>query len=172
MKPLGPTLGILLTCGLLLRPAQADPMPEYAMKAAYLYNFALFTEWPASGDSVLNLCVIGKDPFGPALDSIDGKVINGMRLSVRRQDKSDNLKACQILFVSEAEEANWPKWLKELEEAPVLTVTDDEELLKAGAMIGLSVENRHLTFAINAEAAKRAHLSISSKLLRLAKAVH
>ena len=168
----GHLLKIALACGMTLSySAPADPMPEYSMKAAFLYNFALFTEWPQLPEDSLNLCVLGKDPLGTALDAVEGKQINGLRLTVSRI-KIGSVRNCQILFLGEAEGVNIRRLLVDLEEVPVLTVTDNESLLQAGVMIGLTVENKRLTFDINAEAAQRAHLSISSKLLRLARNVY
>lgn len=169
----GLLLNIALACGMTLSSsASADPIPEYAMKAAYLYNFALFTEWPALPDDNLNLCVLGKDPFGTALDAVEGKPVRGLRLTVNRIGKTGSIEHCQILFLRETEGVNIRRLLADLEEAPVLTVTDNDSLMQAGVMIGMTIENKHLTFDINAEAARRAHLSLSSKLLRLARTVY
>lgn len=172
MRP-GLLLGIALACGMVQsRPVAAEPMPEYAMKAAYLYNFALFTEWPALPDDQLNLCILGKDAFGAALDSIDGKIVNGLRLSVHRISGSSRARQCQILFLGTSDRVNFRRLLHDIEDLPVLTVTDNDDLVQAGIMIRMSIENKRLTFEINTEAARRARLAISSKLLRLAKTVY
>lgn len=172
MRP-GLLLSIAMACGMLQsRPLAADPMPEYAMKAAYLYNFALFTEWPALPDNQLNLCLLGKDSFGAALESIDGKLVNDLRLSVHRISGSSSAKHCQILFLGTTDGINIHRLLHDIEDEPVLTVTDNDDLVQAGIMIRMSIENKRLIFDINTEAARRARLAISSKLLRLAKTVY
>lgn len=172
MKP-GLLLSIALACSMAQsRSLAAESMPEYAMKAAYLYNFALFTEWPALPDDQLKLCLLGKDSFGAALDNLDGKPVNGLHLSVNRIASLSDARHCQILFLGETQGVNIRRLLLDIEDAPVLTVTDNEDLLQAGVMIRMSLENKRLTFEINTEAARRARLSISSKLLRLAKNVY
>ena len=146
----------------------AEPISEYAMKATYLYNFAVFTEWPSGGET-LNLCLIGQDRFGSALGRIEGKNVNGRRLSVARLSTVHNIKSCHILFVSEDEVLNMRSILDEVGELPVLIVTDTP--VQSGAMIVVAAEGQRLTFDINNELAKRARLNISSKLLQLAKNV-
>ncbi len=147
----------------------ADPVPEYAMKATYLYNFAIFTEWPTSSSDTFNLCILGQDNFGPALNGIEGKKVHGSRLAIARLSSLHNLKSCQILFIGEQEAANMRKILDMLGDAPVLTVTDAAAQTASGAIIRLSLDGQRLAFDINAEAAHRSQLHISSKLLQLAK---
>lgn len=137
------------------------------MKATYLYNFAVFTEWPTVTGDTFNLCVLGQDNFGQALNKIEGKNINGRRLSVFRLSTLHNVKSCHMLFVSEHDAPRMPRILEELGDAPVLTVTDTP--VQSGTMIAISLDGRRLTFDVNAEAAKRSRLNISSKLLQLAK---
>jgi hypothetical protein len=173
MKTLRLLLCILLVCGTGQGGSlAAEVVPEYAMKAAYLYNFALFTEWPAPPGASLNLCVLGKESMGDEFEKLEGKLVNGQRMAVSRVNGRDDIAHCQILFLGEAEGINIHHLLKEIDDAPVLTVADNENLMQTGVMIGMSIQNKRLTFDINPHAAKRAHLSISSKLLRLARKVH
>lgn len=167
----GLVIGLVLACGLAqARPLSPEPMPEYAMKAAYLYNFALFTEWPTTPGEQLNLCLLGRDAFGTAIDSIDGKPVNGMRIEVSRVTAAGNISHCQMLFLGELDGVNPQRLLRDIEGLPMLTVTDDSAL--DGVMIRMSIRNKRLTFEINSEAVRRARLTLSSKLLRLASNVY
>lgn len=148
---------------------QAEPVPEYDMKAIFLYNFALFTEWPAESNDRFNLCILGRDPFGASLDAIETKSINGVRINVMRISTLANAKKCHMLFFTESEFINSDKLFQSLRDTPVLTITDNENI--SSAIIRLRLDNNHLSFDINNEIAQRNHLVISSKLLRLAHAV-
>lgn len=148
-----------------------EGMPEYVMKAAFLYNFALFTEWPDLPGSTLNLCILGHPPLGDALDKIEGKQVYSRALAVSYLTNLNNLKNCQILYVDSSESAGVEKVLQRMD-TKVLTVTDSPEVMRQGFMIGMLTENRHIALEINLTAAKHAELNISSKLLRLAKTVY
>lgn len=144
-----------------------DAIPEYEMKATFLYNFAVFTEWPPDGGDTLNLCLLGQDRFGHALDNIEGKNINGRRLAVSRLSSLSNVGKCHVLFISDIEAARVRNMMDEVSGLPMLTVTDNARL--PGAMIVIVPEGRRLTFDVNIDAIRRTRLSISSKLLRLAR---
>jgi len=152
--------------------ARAEPVPEYVMKATYLYNFALYTEWPASVGDTINICVLGHEPFGSALDTINGKQVNNLALNISRVSSTSNLKLCQMVFIGEGELANAQKVIDLLGDAPVLTVMEGSAPPHFGVIVSMIVEDRKLVFNINASAARRARLNISSKLLRLARSVY
>lgn len=160
---------LFLVLGLLGFRADAEPVPEYDLKATYLYNFALFTEWPAgnAGDGSFRLCVLGKDPFGPALRRIEGKLVGGRPIAVARLTTLSAIRQCQLLFVTEREAENMSRIFAELGEASVLTVTD----VPAGppAAITLAVDNQRLVFDVALPRAQAASLVLSSKLLKLAR---
>ena len=163
---------MLIGCLWLSLTARAEPVPEYVMKATYLYNFALYTEWPASVGDTINLCVLGHEEFGSALDAINGKQVNNLSLNISRVSSTSNLKLCQMVFIGEGEANNAQKILDVLGDAPVLTVTEGPAPLHVGVIVSMVVEDRKLVFHINASAARRAKLNISSKLLRLARSVY
>jgi hypothetical protein len=147
---------------------------EYQVKAAFLYHFAKFVEWPhssTSGDSIA-VCVIGEDPFGPVLDfTFEDKSLNGRRFEVRRLAGSPELQACPILFVSRSENNKTGQILQALRQAPVLTVGESQQFQEAGGMIHLVLDESKVRFDINLAAAKDAGLRISAQLLRLARRV-
>jgi len=164
--------GICLLCS-SLPMAYADAAPEYVLKAAFIYNFATFTEWPVKSVETLNLCVLGNDPFGSALNSIEGKLVGNARLVTKHVGTSDNaLRGCHMVFISASEKDNLPAILDIARESGTLTITDVQGAARQGVMIMLTLEQKKITFEINLQAARRAKLNISSKLLRLAKAVY
>lgn len=150
----------------------ADPVPEYDMKAAFLYNFASFTEWPEPIVGNFNLCIFGNDPIGPSLDALEGKLLQGAHLTVVRITADTQARQCHLLYLSDPEHSNTRHMLNGLAELPILTVTGESNQEGPGAMISMTLENRKLTFEVNYEAARRARLSLSSKMLRLAQRVH
>jgi hypothetical protein len=149
----------------------AEPVPENAMKAAFVYNFALFTEWPAHTD-VINVCIPSGDSLAYAFDGMEGKDVRGMRMSVTRLGANANVSNCQILYLGESDRSRVQDLLNRVGNAPILTVTDVDGLLEQGVMIGMFESNRRLAVEVNLEASKRAGLAISSKLLRLARRVY
>ena len=150
--------------------------PEYAVKSAFLFNFAKFVEWPEGtfrvAEGQLRVCVLGDDPFGPVLDeTIAGKEMVGVRLSVERLGRADEATQCAIVFFGPSEAASRRDALDYFREKPVLTVGEGQDFAEAGGVIGMFIESNRVRFAINPEAAERARLKISSKLLSLARIV-
>jgi hypothetical protein len=152
-----------------------EPAPlEYDLKAAFLYNFVKFVEWPpdafAGPRSPLTICVYGQDPFGDSLDGVvRGETLGERGLLVQRPEGLDDLRDCRVLFVSRSERQRLPEILSRVEGAPVLTVGETDGFLRAGGMIDFVLEDNKVRFLINQDAAERSRLRISSKLLRLAK---
>jgi hypothetical protein len=155
-------------------PAVAAEMSrEYLIKAAFLYNFAKFTEWPASAfasiDTPLTICVLGEDPFGAALDAIDGKEIKGRTVNIRRLADTTGAEACHVIFISISEQTRLAGILEALHSLPVLTVTDMPDFVRVGGIINLKTNKEdRVRFDINVGRAQQAGLRMSSKLLNLA----
>ena len=142
------------------------------MKAAFLYNFAKFVEWPGDPDASLILGILGDDPFGAAIDQlVAGKTVNGRALAVKRLKWGQDLRQCQILFISSSEQKRLPQIIASLRGASVLTVGETDAFLSSGGIIRFVLEGSKVRFEINAGAAEQAHLKLSSKLLALAKNV-
>jgi hypothetical protein len=155
--------------------AQESPS-EYQVKAAYVFNFLKFVEYPE--DSFVDplapivIAVLGDDPFGPALPQVViGKTVQGRDLVVRIYHPGEKLSTAQALFISSSEKKRLPEIFSSLRGASVLTVGDMAGFLDAGGVIQFLNENDRVRFAINADAAARARLKVSSKLLSLAKVV-
>ena len=154
----------------------AASYPEYQIKAAFLYNFAKFVDWPSTafraGQNSLVICVVGEDPFGAALDEpIKGQSIGGRNLVVRRLKQIHRDETCHLAFISRSERDNLGQLLSVIKGSPFLTVGDDGNFIDQGGMINLVVEERKVRFEVNLEAVDRAGLKISPELLRLAKSV-
>ncbi len=155
--------------------AGGSVVSEYLVKAAFLYNFAKFVEWPESAfqnsDDTIVLGILGQDPFGDALKSIEGKTIKGRVLVIKHCRNINEISGCHILYIGCKDREELEKIIRKIDGLSVLTVGDSSVFTKAGGIISFSIVQRKVRFEINLKAAKRAKLHISSKLLRLAKAI-
>ena len=157
--------------------AELSRSSEYELKAAFLYNFIKFTEWPAQGIEKNNapfvIGVVGKDPFGAALDKvIEGEHFHGKTIVTRRFPRmAEAAASAQVLFISASEEVNLPAILKLLDGQAILTVSEIENFTELGGVIELKKESNKIAFEINVDAAKRAGLAMNAQLLKLAKIV-
>ena len=157
-------------------PARAQRPREYQVKAAYLYGFGRFVEWPAAspgaGDGAFVVCVLGEDPFGRLLDQeAQGAVMKNQPVSVRRIGRAEDGEACDTLFVSASEQPRLARILTVLDHRPILTVGDSPEFAQRGGMIGFSTEGSRVRFTVNLMAAQDAGLMLQSELLRVAATV-
>jgi hypothetical protein len=144
---------------------------EYQMKAAFIKNFVKFIDWPSRPSGNLTLCILGEDPFRDALVGPDD-VGGGRSLSYRRIGKLKDADGCQLLFVPQNESHVLPEILATLAGREVLTIGDGEGLAQGGLMIGFLLEEQKVRFVANLEPVRRAGLTISSRLLGLAKTVY
>jgi hypothetical protein len=156
---------------------QASPSVEYQVKAAFLLNFAKFVDWPSGAfqndQAPIALCVFGHDPFAGALDEIiQGKKINNREILARRINGLQDLKSCQLVFIGSAEDKRLPEILNSLKGASVLVIGESDAFAERGGAIQFFVEDNRLRFAINVDAVQRSRLTVSSKLLALARIVH
>jgi len=165
------SLSILL-CGLSLifsSHARADETAEYTLKAAFLYNFALFTTWPERSVDNFNLCIYGKDPFNQDFDSLmKKKNINDRKVIIHRINTIDHLNQCQLVFISRSAIGNLTNVIDSLKDKPVLTVADSPGVSEQGVVLNMNVKDDKITFEANLTTAKKAGLNLSSQLLRLA----
>jgi len=149
---------------------------EYQVKALFLYNFINFVDWPAGSSfyssPAINVCIVGDDPFADALDNIRNETVKGKKLVIRMYRPFDEPEGCHLLFIPASEKGHAGQILRSVRDANVLTVSDTVEDGRQGAIISFFIEQKKVRFAINIEAARRAGLKISSKLLRLAKIVN
>ncbi len=171
-------ISILLMGVPALFPAQAAPSSptEYQVKAAFLYNFAKFVEWPAealSEGGPFVIGILGEDPFGSLIDeAVAGKTVREKRIIVKRLSKIEEAVDSHILFISDSERENVSRILKQLGHAPVLTVSDLGRFAEQGGMVQLVTEQNRVRFAINVAVVERAGLKPSSQLLKLARIIN
>jgi len=158
-------------------PAQAPPSREYQLKAAFLFNFTQFVEWPpeilTSNGEPFVIGVLGENPFHSFLEElVSGEKVNGHPVSVRFYKNTADIKDCHILFISRATVQVKEQVIEPLKGRSILTVSDNQDFLYDGGMIRLFTKDNKIKMEVNAEASKAARLAISSKLLRLAEIFH
>jgi len=156
--------------------AQTKAATEYQVKAAFLYNFAKFVDWPPSAFSdakqPLDICVYGRDPFGTALeDALMGKTIGERRVGLGRATQFQDLVGCHVVFVGASAHETAAELANRLKGRAVLLVGESDGFAASGGTIQFTIEDNRVHFVINPDAADRAGLKISSKLLALAKIV-
>jgi hypothetical protein len=153
-----------------------DEISEYQVKAAFLFEFAKFVEWPAStfstDHSPVSICVLGDNPFSNSLEkAVAGQFANGRPLVVRHVPSPKEAGECQMVFVSRSQESHFIQIIENFQGKSVLTVADTNTFAEEGGMIQFYLENEHVRFEVNVGACTNAHLKISSKMLALAKIV-
>jgi hypothetical protein len=155
-------------------PSQAQSL-EAAVKANYLYKFGPFVEWPprafASPASPFEVCVLGRDPFGSALDqAVQGQTVEGRAIRVRRLAAVSAANGCQVVYIGASSDQTASEMVRALRGAPVLTVSDKGAASEA--IVQFVVRDGRVRFALNLTAARANGLVISSKLQRLAIAIN
>ncbi len=149
--------------------AEAPTADEYQIKAAYIYNFATFTEWPEPLSAQISLCIYGPDPFGTTLDTVlAGKAVGGRPLVIIRTNSVESLVDCSMVFVSAGVISNLQRVLDTLRGHSVLTVADSPGAAAAGVMLNMTQQSNRIGFEANLGAARQHRLTISFQLLRLA----
>jgi hypothetical protein len=154
-------------------PAAAGPT-EYEVKAAFLFNFAKFIEWPPSKARAENftIAILGQDPFGDVLDRmLRGKTLGERKLVIKRIASTADVGDASILFIGDSEKARLPQILKDVQGTGVLTVGDMADFAARGGVIGFRTEDNVVRFDINLAQAQKAGLKLSSQLIRVARHV-
>jgi YfiR/HmsC-like len=153
--------------------AQHSKPTEYEVKATYLYNFSHFVEWPAKvaegqSDS-FDICVLGRDPFGAALNAtVAQETIAGKNVVARQIPEPEDAVNCRVLFISSSEDKRLKQILTCLGTASVLTVSDLPQFTEHGGMVQFVMEGNRVRFEVNSAIAERAGLTLSSELLKVA----
>ena len=167
-------LVLLVGAALPASPAEAAA-EEYQVKGAFLVNFAKFFEWPAQSfkgpADPISICILGQNPFGPALDlAARETVVESRALTVHQVSDAHEARQCHIVFVSISERKRSRALLEAVKGESVLTVGESEGFLADGGVVNFRLEGDKVRFEINAKAAALAKLHISAKLLSLAQA--
>ncbi len=190
---------VVLSLALLAAVAGADTDPDCAhhgtnqLKAAFIYNFIKFVEWPkdkiADSNEPISIGILGKDPFENAFEPLKDKKAKGRKIVIKRFKGFEGLKEihgkdkaglqrqikairkCHVLYICCSEKESQRDIINSVKAYSILTVGESEVFFKSGGIINFLMEEKKVRFEINLAAAKRAKLKISSKLLRLAKRV-
>jgi len=159
-----------------LAGAQAPALTETQIKAGFLFNFTKFVEWPADAfadaGSPIVLGIVGEDPFGDLLtQAVAGKTVNGRTVLLRHFKEDQNLQACNILFIGASEGGHVARILEKLRGSSVLTVGETDNFAQQGGIINFAIEENKVRLQINLEAASRARVKISAKVIAVARLV-
>ncbi len=157
---------MLLLCS--AAPAWSDKLPEYGIKAGFLYSFATYTDWPDAVGETITLCVYGEDPFGDFLDDLQGKKVIDRSMVVRSLHRLDQVDNCQVVFIARSAREQLVQVLDRLNGKPVLTVADTPSAASRGVAINMHTRDKRVVFEANLAAARANGLNLSARLLRLA----
>lgn len=144
----------------------------YKIKAAYLYQFTKFTQWPedffSDPDTPIRICVLGRNPFGKILDSFSTRTSQQRHLSIEYLSSLQDVTNCHIIYISSSEEKRLTQILQRVGHSPILTVSDMENFTRRGGIIGFVPKKRKVGIEINVQASRQAGTKLSSKLLKVA----
>ena len=168
--------GVLWALGVIGVPdtvGQPAPSKEYQVKAAFLYSFSRFVDWPAEAFPEANtpfvIGVLGENPFGGYLaELVQGEKITNRPVVIQHFQRVEDIKSCHILFLGKSEATRMEQIIAELKKLSVLTVSEEDAARARPEMITLIMTNNKIRFKLNLEAARAAGLKISSKLIRTA----
>lgn len=152
--------------------ARADSILEYQVKAAFIYNFMAFTQWPDNSDSAINLCLFGEDYFGQEIDKLQSRTVGTRPIKVSRINNPNQLAQCQVIFFSKSVNDDLAELIFDLSDKSILTLADSPNAASKGIIINMNLVDEKVIFEINLRIARKAGLDISSKLLQLATKVH
>ena len=158
----------------LVGRAESPAFNEYEVKAAFLFNFTQFVEWPpaafATAASPIHIGVLGDDPFGELFDqTVRGEMVKNRTIVIKRARRVEDLTNCHVLFIAKSEKPRLVQIMSVVQGRPILTVSDLDQFNRRGGIINFFFEGNKVRFEINLAAAERAGLKISSKLLKLGK---
>jgi membrane-bound acyltransferase YfiQ involved in biofilm formation len=163
---------LLLILTSFANPASANETTEYRLKTAFLYNFAVYTEWPGNISDVFNLCFYGKHSFEAYLEHLEQKEISTLPIVVKNISDINALKDCHMIYLSRSFFVDLTPIIDLLDNSPILTVSDYPDGIKNGIMLNMVVsEEGKIAFEVNLTKAKNNGLNFSSQLLRIARKV-
>jgi hypothetical protein len=162
---------VLFTTSLKADAATSAFFNEYEIKAAFLYQFTKFTEWPAGPDQAneFSVCILGRDPFGTAINQILEEEVKGKPVVVKHYNSIDEgPAACHMLFISRSEKNRIKRILNQVRQDTTLTISDIPGFIYNGGMVNFVRHGTKIRFEINQKMAEQAGIKFSSKLLSLA----
>jgi hypothetical protein len=145
---------------------------EATMKTAYLYNFTKFIQWPDEQRTTLRLCIMGETQLSKSLDSLTGKQVRNMQISVRSAVTLQNIPQCDLVFVPAGYRQPLERVRQMVNNYPILIVTESSETLPKGTMVALILNDDRIFFEIDLSATRQLGLQVSAKMLQLARKVY
>jgi hypothetical protein len=163
----------LASLGPWAKAVAQPPLPEQQAKAAFVFNFARYVEWPerafGSREAPVVICVLGRDVFGSALTAVENRQVQGRPIRVRVGITAEAARSCHVVFVADSEQRRLAQTLRSFAGEPILTVSDIEGFIDVGGSIGIVQGEQRLEFEVNRDALDQAQLKASSNLLKLAR---
>jgi hypothetical protein len=144
---------------------------EYETKAAYLFKFISYIDWPDQSAGTITIGVVGENPFGSALAPLNGRKVNGRTVAVKEVNSAAEWRNCQIVFISPSEKQRFGQIIESLKGSRTLTVSEIDGFAERGGIINFIAERNKVRFEINNAAARSKGLTISAELLKLARIV-
>lgn len=167
---------LCVLAAILASPARAENLHlhEQEIKAALLYNFLKYTNWPSGvlPDASITLCVFGDDPFRGYLQPMMGRSVNQRTITLRQLHHMSGVGNCNLLFVNADEQGKWPALRRTLKGKNILTVSDFDSFAATGGMIEFGHRDNHISAVLNMDAVKAAGLHVEDRLLKLVTVVH
>lgn len=149
---------------------QSSVPTEYEVKAVFLYNFTQFMELPPTvmeNRDTLKICILGKDPFGPALQIFNGEIVHNKKLLINLINNEENAYGCNFIYISDSEKRQIRRIMEKLSAMSVVTISDMEGFARSGGIIKFIIKNNKVHFMINLDAADRSGIKIRSRLLQI-----
>ena len=160
---------VMALSALTAHAQSANSMAEFRVKAAYIFNFAKYVDWPVADSKQFQVCSAGRDDLGGALSALDNRLVQGRVIQVRQNVAMDQLKDCQIIFVGERDSKLLTSVVRQMLGTPVLIVSDNQQTVEAGAHIILASAEDRVEFDVNLATLQRSNLKASSQMLKLAR---
>jgi hypothetical protein len=148
---------------------------EYSLKAAFVFNFSKFVEWPENaykGKKDFCIATLGRSPLDRELSALGGKTVQGRSVVFRKFTAPEDAAQCQVLFITRSELINFEEIQAALKDLPVLTISDQDDFCKRGGMLSLDKENGKIVFDVNYRETQRARLKPNSQLLKLTRKIY
>lgn len=169
-------IGILGLCfGARSGASLAQAIDPWRLRAAFLYNFSQFIEWPAEAfadqTAPFNICVLGPNRFGTALEALEKRNVRGHPIAILNPQRPADARNCHILYAADAHASGGKPWPALLGNAPVLTVIDSESARNVSAGIGFVEQGGKLRWVINLGVLRQQNLKVSAKLIEIAASV-
>ena len=162
---------LLIICISSVSRTHAETPQEYKVKAGYLVNLPLFSDWALpsqTGCELFAICIIGETPLYDAFSEVKSRKIKNRSITIRKINDSNEMNCCQVLFIAASERYRLQKLLAEAHHRGIMTVSDMRDFTKAGGMVALTPVQNRIGFDLNLAAARSASISFSSHLLKLA----